>query len=142
MQNKSAFSDRIFLMHLSILSSTCFATSTSLAHSMAVMQGYCAQVSDTEVLAQLMAKKQTVVSILSSRQATLQLVKSFWVRGDVRGALAALLQSSGDTSVYVACWNHSRHSPKAFTQGIHSRHSQSMSILFAEKTCTTDPLTT
>ena len=70
---------------------------------MAVMQGYYAQVSDTEVIAQLMAKNQTVVSILSSWQATLQLVRSFWARGDVRGALAALLQSSGNTSVYVVC---------------------------------------
>ena len=105
-------------MHLTILPSPCFATSTSLVHSMAFMQGYCAQVSDAEVIAQLMAKNQTVVSILSSRQATLQLVRSFWARGDVRGALAALLQSSGATSVYVACWNHSRHSLEAFTQGI------------------------
>lgn len=91
---------------------------------MAVMQGYCAQVSDTEVIAQLMAKNQTVMSILGSRQASLQLVSSFWARGDVRGALAALLQSSGYTS--VACWNH-------------SWHSQSMAILFAEKTCTAKP---
>ncbi len=116
-------------MHLSILSSPCFATSTSLVRNMAVTQGYCAQVSDTEVIAQLMAKNQTVVSILSSRQATLQLVKSFWARGDVRGALAALLQSSGDASVCVACWNH-------------SRHSQSMSVLFMEEACTADPFPT
>ena len=61
------------------------------------MQGYVAQVSDIEVMAQLMAKTQTVRSILSSRQATLQVVSSFWAKGDIRGALTALLQSSGVT---------------------------------------------
>lgn len=66
------------------------------------MQGYTAQVSDIEVMAQLMAKKQTVLSILSSRQATLQVVSGFWARGDTRGALTALLQSSGVISACTA----------------------------------------
>ncbi|DBA81283.1 TPA: hypothetical protein ACH3X2_006901 [Trebouxia sp. C0005] len=69
-----------------------------LPPSLSPRPGYCAQVSDTEVIAQLMAKNQTVMSILGSRQASLQLVSSFWARGDVRGALAALLQSSA-----IAC---------------------------------------
>ena len=50
---------------------------------------------DTEVMAQLTANHQTVMSILSSRQATLQVVKGFWVRGDARGALSAILQAAG-----------------------------------------------
>lgn len=66
------------------------------------MQGYAAQVSDIEVMAQLMAKNQTVLSILSSRQATLQVVSGFWARGDTRGALTALLQSSGVISAHTA----------------------------------------
>ena len=110
-------------------SSCCSATNASLAYDVVVMQGYCAQVSDTEVIAQLMANNQTVVSILNSRQATLRLVKTFWARGDVRGALAALLQSSGYTSVYFACWNH-------------SRHSESLSTLLIKKACTADSLPT
>ena len=59
------------------------------------LQGQNTHVPDTEVMAELMAKHQTMMSILSSRQGTLQIVGSFWARGDVRGALAALLQSSG-----------------------------------------------
>ena len=51
--------------------------------------------SDTELMTQLMAKHQTVMSILSSRQATLQVVRGFWAQGDARGALAAILQSAG-----------------------------------------------
>lgn len=51
--------------------------------------------SDTELMTQLMAKHQTVMSILSSRQATLQVVRGFWAQGDARGALAAMLQSAG-----------------------------------------------
>ena len=52
-------------------------------------------VSDTEVMAQLTANHQTVMSILSSRQATLQVVKGFWVHGDAGGALSAILQAAG-----------------------------------------------
>lgn len=51
--------------------------------------------SDTELMTQLMTKHQTVMSILSSRQATLQVVRGFWAQGDARGALAAMLQSAG-----------------------------------------------
>ena len=51
--------------------------------------------SDTQLMTQLMAKHQTVMSILSSRQATLQVVGGFWAQGDARGALAAMLQSAG-----------------------------------------------
>jgi len=65
------------------------------------MQGYTAQVSDAEVMTELMAKHQTVMSILSSRQATLQVVRRFWARGDIRGALAALLQSAGASSLWL-----------------------------------------
>lgn len=51
--------------------------------------------SDTELMTQLLAKHQTVMSILSSRQASLKIVRGFWAQGDVRGALAAMLQSAG-----------------------------------------------
>ena len=50
---------------------------------------------DTELMSQLMTKHQTVMSILSSRQATLQVVRGFWAQGDARGALSAMLQSAG-----------------------------------------------
>ena len=46
-------------------------------------------------MGQLLANHDTVVSILSSRQASLQVVKGFWVQGDVRGALSAMLQAAG-----------------------------------------------
>lgn len=59
------------------------------------MQSLRTSVSDTEVMAQLMASHHTVMSIMSSRQASLQVVRGFWARGDVRGALAAILQSAG-----------------------------------------------
>ncbi|KAL0021600.1 hypothetical protein WJX79_002836 [Trebouxia sp. C0005] len=82
-----------------------------LPPSLSPRPGYCAQVSDTEVIAQLMAKNQTVMSILGSRQASLQLVSSFWARGDVRGALAALLQSS-DASVAMDFLSTTKNSPQ------------------------------
>ena len=53
-------------------------------------------ISDAEVMAELMAKHQTIMGVLSSRQATLQVVRGFWMRGNVKGALTALLQSSGN----------------------------------------------
>ncbi|KAL3143621.1 hypothetical protein ABBQ38_002418 [Trebouxia sp. C0009 RCD-2024] len=54
--------------------------------------------SDTELMTQLLTKHQTVMSILSSRQATLQIVRGFWAQGDARGALTATLQSAGAIS--------------------------------------------
>eukprot|EP00803_Ostreobium_quekettii_P002702 evm.model.scf_775.5 EVM.evm.TU.scf_775.5 scf_775:43867-49059(+) len=53
---------------------------------------------DTEFLSEMMAKRQTMQQILATRQSNLQLLRSFWTRGDVRGALRAA-QRCGDTSV-------------------------------------------
>ena len=50
---------------------------------------------DTELLAEVTAKHNSMMSILGSRQASLQIVRSFWQRGDFRGALNAVLQSAG-----------------------------------------------
>ena len=60
--------------------------------------------SDTELMTQLMTKHQTVMRILSSRQASLQVVRGFWTQGDARGALAAMLQSAGVQSPATSLW--------------------------------------
>lgn len=66
---------------------------------------------DTELMSQLMTKHQTVMSILSSRQASLQVVRGFWAQGDARGALSAVLQSAGmhpmagcSLATQLHCW--------------------------------------
>lgn len=54
---------------------------------------------ETDFLAEVLSKHGGVLSILSSRQASLQIVGSFWQRGDVRGALNAIVQSAGALSL-------------------------------------------
>ena len=60
------------------------------------MQGPQAGVSEMQLMTEVLSKHSSIMSMLGSRQASLQIVASFWQRGDVRGALNAVLQSAGD----------------------------------------------
>ena len=60
------------------------------------VQGLQAEMSEMQLMAQVLSKHRSMMSILGSRQASLQIVASFWQGGDVRGALNAVLQSAGD----------------------------------------------
>ena len=82
------------------------------------MQGH--DVSEDVVMAELMAKHQTVMSVLSSRQATMQVVKGFWLRGDVRGALTALLQSSGTSTLTPSSFHCVVAASEAGSQNMHT----------------------
>lgn len=58
-------------------------------------QGAQTDMRDLDFLAEVLSKHSSMVSILGSRHASLQIVRSFWQRGDVRGGLNAVLQSAG-----------------------------------------------
>ncbi|CAD7704236.1 unnamed protein product, partial [Ostreobium quekettii] len=54
--------------------------------------------SDIELVSEVMSKRGKMQQILASRHSNLQLLRSFWTRGDVRGALRAA-RRCGDPSV-------------------------------------------
>lgn len=52
-----------------------------------------ADITDEETLAEMLGKHAKMQAIVSTRLSTLQVVKGFWAKGDVRGAIAALKRS-------------------------------------------------
>eukprot|EP00873_Tetraselmis_striata_P015285 jgi/Tetstr1/435549/TSEL_024453.t1 len=57
-----------------------------------------ADISDEDALAEVLGKHSTMSAILTTRLSNLQVVKGFWAKGDVRGAISALKRSQ-DQSV-------------------------------------------